>query len=95
MVAFLEQFSPVIQALFATIFTWGVTAFRRGRRFPFQRDQPQVAGWHAGFCCWCHDRRQLLVAACSCNRNFRKPGSAFLSPSCYWFYGWRNCIMGH
>ena len=27
MVAFLEQFSPVIQALFATIFTWGVTAF--------------------------------------------------------------------
>ena len=26
MVAFLEQFSPVIQALFATIFTWGVTA---------------------------------------------------------------------
>ncbi len=27
MVAFFEQFSPVIQALFATIFTWGVTAF--------------------------------------------------------------------
>jgi ZIP family zinc transporter len=26
MVAFLEQFSPVIQALFATFFTWGVTA---------------------------------------------------------------------
>ena len=26
MIAFLEQFSPVIQALFATIFTWGVTA---------------------------------------------------------------------
>ena len=26
MVAFLEQFSPVTQALFATIFTWGVTA---------------------------------------------------------------------
>ena len=26
MVAFLEHFSPVIQALFATIFTWGVTA---------------------------------------------------------------------
>jgi ZIP family zinc transporter len=27
MTAFLGQFSPVIQALFATIFTWGVTAF--------------------------------------------------------------------
>ena len=27
MISFLEQFSPVIQALFATIFTWGVTAF--------------------------------------------------------------------
>ena len=27
MIAFLEQFNPVIQALFATIFTWGVTAF--------------------------------------------------------------------
>jgi len=27
MIAFFEQFSPVIQALFATIFTWGVTAF--------------------------------------------------------------------
>ena len=26
MIAFLEQFSPVIQALFATFFTWGVTA---------------------------------------------------------------------
>lgn len=26
MVTFLEQFSPVVQALFATLFTWGVTA---------------------------------------------------------------------
>jgi zinc transporter, ZIP family len=26
MIAFLEQFGPVVQALFATIFTWGVTA---------------------------------------------------------------------
>jgi ZIP family zinc transporter len=26
MIAFLEQFSPVIQALFGTLFTWGVTA---------------------------------------------------------------------
>ena len=26
MIAFLEQFSPVIQALFATFFTWGLTA---------------------------------------------------------------------
>ena len=27
MVEFFEQFDPVIQSLFATIFTWGVTAF--------------------------------------------------------------------
>jgi ZIP family zinc transporter len=27
MIAFFEQFNPVIQALFGTLFTWGVTAF--------------------------------------------------------------------
>ena len=26
MIAFLQQFSPVVQALFGTLFTWGVTA---------------------------------------------------------------------
>jgi len=26
MVAFIEQFSPIIQALMGTLFTWGVTA---------------------------------------------------------------------
>ena len=26
MVSFLEQFNPIIQSLFATFFTWGVTA---------------------------------------------------------------------
>ena len=37
MVAFLQQFNPVIQAIFATIFTWGVTAIGAAGVF-LQRD---------------------------------------------------------
>ena len=33
MVAFLEQFSPIIQALFGTLFTWGMTAVGAGMIF--------------------------------------------------------------
>lgn len=33
MVTFLQQFSPIVQALFATLFTWGVTAL--GAAFVF------------------------------------------------------------
>ncbi|MBA4386125.1 MAG: ZIP family metal transporter, partial [Anaerolinea sp.] len=33
MIAFFQQFSPVMQALFATIFTWAVTAL--GAAFVF------------------------------------------------------------
>jgi ZIP family zinc transporter len=42
---------------------------RRGPVFP--HDQPQAAGCHAGVCGRRHDRRQLLVAACTGHRNGR------------------------
>ncbi|MBG0788025.1 MAG: ZIP family metal transporter, partial [Anaerolineaceae bacterium] len=33
MIAFLEQYSPIIQALFGTLFTWGMTAIGAGMIF--------------------------------------------------------------
>lgn len=33
MIAFLEQYSPIVQALFGTLFTWGVTALGAGMIF--------------------------------------------------------------
>lgn len=47
--AFMEQFNPVVQALLATLFTWGVTALGAGLVFFFKRINQKVLDSMMGF----------------------------------------------
>lgn len=47
--AFMEQFNPVVQALIATLFTWGVTALGAGLVFFFRRINQKVLDSMMGF----------------------------------------------
>lgn len=49
MEAFLGQFSPTIQALFATLFTWGVTALGAALVFTTRTFNQKVLDWLLGF----------------------------------------------
>ena len=49
MVEFLQQFSPVTQALFATLFTWGVTAAGAGLVFFVKKVNPKFMDSTLGF----------------------------------------------
>ena len=49
MIDFLRQFSPVTQALFATLFTWGVTALGAGLVFFTKRVHPKMMDSMMGF----------------------------------------------
>lgn len=48
-IGFLEDFNPVMQALFATLFTWGVTALGAGLVFFFKRINQKVLDSMMGF----------------------------------------------
>jgi len=49
MIAFLEQFNPVIQALFGTFFTWGVTALGAGGVFLAKEINRKILDGMLGF----------------------------------------------
>ncbi len=49
MEAFLSQFTPVTQALFATLFTWGVTALGAALVFTTRSFNQKVLDWLLGF----------------------------------------------
>ena len=49
MITWLQQFDPVIQALFATLFTWGVTALGAGMVFFFKTIRKEVLNGMLGF----------------------------------------------
>ena len=49
MISWLEQFNPVTQALFATLFTWGVTALGAGMVFFFKTIRKNVLNGMLGF----------------------------------------------
>jgi len=49
MIAFLEQFNPVIQALFGTFFTWGVTALGAGGVFLSKEINRKILDGMLGF----------------------------------------------
>lgn len=49
MEAFFSQFSPVVQALFATLFTWGVTALGAALVFTTRNFNQKVLDWLLGF----------------------------------------------
>lgn len=49
MEAFLGQFSPITQALFATLFTWGVTALGAALVFTTRNFNQKVLDWLLGF----------------------------------------------
>ena len=49
MEAFLSQFPPITQALFATFFTWGVTAFGAALVFTTRTFNQKVLDWLLGF----------------------------------------------
>ena len=49
MIDFLQQFSPITQAFFATLFTWGVTALGAGLVFFTKRVQPKMMDSMVGF----------------------------------------------
>lgn len=49
MVAWFEQFSPVIQALIGTLFTWGLTALGAGMVFFFKNIKKNVLNGMLGF----------------------------------------------
>jgi len=49
MESFLSQFSPVTQALFATLFTWGVTALGAALVFTTRTFNQKILDWLLGF----------------------------------------------
>lgn len=49
MIAYLEQFNPVIQALMATLFTWGLTALGAGLMVFLKKVNPRVMDTSLGF----------------------------------------------
>lgn len=49
MVEFIAQFPPIIQALFATLFTWGVTAIGAGFVFLTKNFNQKLMDWLLGF----------------------------------------------
>lgn len=49
MEAFLSQFSPITQALFATLFTWAVTALGAALVFTTRKFNQKVLDWLLGF----------------------------------------------
>ena len=67
--------APVLQALIATLFTWGVTALGAALVFFFKNDPQTGAQRHAGVRFRHHDRRELLVAAGPRHRN--GPGRSY------------------
>ena len=49
MITWLQQFDPVMQALFATLFTWGLTALGAGMVFFFKTIRKEVLNGMLGF----------------------------------------------
>ncbi len=49
MITYLSQFNPVVQALIATIFTWGLTAFGAGIVAFVKQVNPKVMDTTLGF----------------------------------------------
>ena len=55
MLEWFKEVHPVLQALLATSFTWGVTALGASLVFFFKKIDKKSFRWNARFCCWCND----------------------------------------
>ncbi len=88
MIAFLEQYSPIVQALFGTLFTWGMTAIGAGMIFLTKQVSRKLLDGMLGFASgvmiaasyW-----SLLAPAIEMSEG---AGCAFLGASHRWFPDW-------
>lgn len=62
---------------------------RSGTRFFHKDSKIQTHGFHARFCCWCHDCSKLLVTARTGHRNGPTDGAHPLADSFYRIHEWR------